>query len=117
MASDVRVSFRGAAGREPEAGLALVLAAGRPWRVPVATRADALLGWYWPATTRGHVVYESRLELARPLLADWSGWSGNWIDLTTAKGLMPGWLSRRCRAWSCPRSALGGLINEYGRAT
>lgn len=27
-------------------------------------------GWYWSATTSGHVVYESRLELARILLAD-----------------------------------------------
>jgi hypothetical protein len=27
-------------------------------------------GWYWCATTGGHVVYESRLELARILLAD-----------------------------------------------
>lgn len=27
-------------------------------------------GWYWSATTGGHVVYESRLELARILLAD-----------------------------------------------
>jgi hypothetical protein len=37
MAGDARVSFRDAAGRESEAGLALVsaevLAAGRPWRV------------------------------------------------------------------------------------
>lgn len=27
-------------------------------------------GWYWSATTGGHVVYESRLELARLLVAD-----------------------------------------------
>ncbi len=27
-------------------------------------------GWYWPATMSGHVVYESRLELARIMLAD-----------------------------------------------
>lgn len=27
-------------------------------------------GWYWSATTGAHVVYESRLELARILLAD-----------------------------------------------
>jgi hypothetical protein len=27
-------------------------------------------GWYWAATTGGHVAYESRLELARILLAD-----------------------------------------------
>ena len=28
------------------------------------------LGTYWCATTAGDVVYESRLELARPILAD-----------------------------------------------
>lgn len=27
-------------------------------------------GWYWAATTGGHVVYESRLELARLIVAD-----------------------------------------------
>jgi len=27
-------------------------------------------GWYWSATVGHHVVYESRLELARLLLAD-----------------------------------------------
>ena len=27
-------------------------------------------GWYWAVTTSGHVVYESRLELARMVLAD-----------------------------------------------
>ena len=27
-------------------------------------------GWYWSATTGAHVIYESRLELARILLAD-----------------------------------------------
>jgi hypothetical protein len=27
-------------------------------------------GWYWAVTTGGHVVYESRLELARIVLAD-----------------------------------------------
>lgn len=27
-------------------------------------------GWYWSSTTGGHVIYESRLELARILLAD-----------------------------------------------
>ena len=27
-------------------------------------------GWYWSATMNGHVVYESRLELARIMLAD-----------------------------------------------
>jgi hypothetical protein len=28
-------------------------------------------GWYWSVTTGGHVVYESRLELARVLLGAW----------------------------------------------
>jgi hypothetical protein len=75
MAGDARVSFRDAAGRESEAGLALVsaevLAAGRPWRVFRWRQGQAhYSGWYWSATTGGHVVYESRLELARLLLAD-----------------------------------------------
>ncbi|WP_228794268.1 MULTISPECIES: TnsA-like heteromeric transposase endonuclease subunit [Nocardia] len=30
-------------------------------------------GWYWSSTTGAHVVYESRLELARILLADRDG--------------------------------------------
>lgn len=75
MTGDVRVSFRDAAGQESEAGLALVsaevLAAGRPWRVLRWRQGQAhYSGWYWSATTGGHVVYESRLELARLLLAD-----------------------------------------------
>lgn len=75
MTGDVRVSFKDAAGRESEAGLALVsaevLAAGRPWRVFRWRQGQAhYSGWYWSATTGGHVVYESRLELARLLLAD-----------------------------------------------
>ena len=75
MAGDARVSFRDAAGRESQARLALVsaevLAAGRPWRVFRWRQGQAhYSGWYWSATTGGHVVYESRLELARLLLAD-----------------------------------------------
>lgn len=75
MAGDARVSFRDAVGRESEAGLTLVsaevLAAGRPWRVFRWRQGQAhYSGWYWSATTGGHVVYESRLELARLLLAD-----------------------------------------------
>lgn len=38
--------------------------------VPMASRSEALLGAFWSATQSGHVVYESRLELARLLLAD-----------------------------------------------
>jgi hypothetical protein len=70
-----RASFRDAAGKESTADLALVraeqLAAGRPWRVFRWRQGQAhYSGWYWSATTGGHVVYESRLELARLLLAD-----------------------------------------------
>jgi hypothetical protein len=70
-----RASFRDAAGKESTADLALVraehLASGRPWRVFRWRPGQAhYSGWYWSATTGGHVVYESRLELARLLLAD-----------------------------------------------
>lgn len=42
-----------------------------PWRTVRAHRGQRHLpGWYWSATTGGHLVYESRLELARLLLAD-----------------------------------------------
>ncbi len=75
MAGDARVSFQDAAGKELTADLALVrvdqLLAGRPWRVFRWRQGQAhYSGWYWSATTGGHVVYESRLELARLLLAD-----------------------------------------------
>jgi hypothetical protein len=75
VTGDARVSVRDAAGRESTADLALVrveqLVAGRPWRVFRWRQGQAhYSGWYWSATTGGHVVYESRLELARLLLAD-----------------------------------------------
>jgi hypothetical protein len=42
-----------------------------PWRRVRSARGQAHYpGWYWSATTGGHVVYESRLELARLLVAD-----------------------------------------------
>ena len=42
-----------------------------PWRSVRSHRGQRHLpGWYWSATTGGHLVYESRLELARLLLAD-----------------------------------------------
>ena len=48
----------------------VVLSAG-PWRTVRSHRGQKHLpGMYWSATTGGHVVYESRLELARLLLAD-----------------------------------------------
>lgn len=44
---------------------------GRPWRVFRWHQGQAhYSGWYWSATMNRHVVYESRLELARLLLAD-----------------------------------------------
>jgi hypothetical protein len=75
MAGGARASFRDADGRESTADLALVraeqLVAGRPWRVFRWRQGQAhYSGWYWSATAGGHVVYESRLELARLLLAD-----------------------------------------------
>jgi hypothetical protein len=42
-----------------------------PWRSVRSHRGQRHMpGWYWSATTGGHLVYESRLELARLLLAD-----------------------------------------------
>ena len=38
----------------------------------MARRAEALLGSYWSATEGRHVIYESRLELARLLFADFA---------------------------------------------
>jgi hypothetical protein len=42
-----------------------------PWRMTRSARGQAHYpDCYWSATTGGHVIYESRLELARLLLAD-----------------------------------------------
>jgi hypothetical protein len=42
-----------------------------PWRSARSARGQAHYpGYYWSATSGGHVIYESRLELARLLLAD-----------------------------------------------
>jgi hypothetical protein len=50
---------------------AAVVLSAVPWRSVRAHRGQRHLpGWYWSATTGGHVLYESRLELARLLLAD-----------------------------------------------
>jgi hypothetical protein len=73
--STVQVSFKDAAGVVQQSRLAVVeagvLVAGRPWRVFRWHRGQAhYSGWYWSATMGRHVVYESRLELARLLLAD-----------------------------------------------
>jgi len=45
--------------------------AASPWRTFRSHRKQRhYSGWYWASTTGGFVVYESRLELARLLLAD-----------------------------------------------
>jgi hypothetical protein len=49
---------------------AQVVTAG-PWRSARSARRQAHYpGYYWSVTAGGHVIYESRLELARLLLAD-----------------------------------------------
>jgi hypothetical protein len=50
---------------------ATVVLSAVPWRSVRSYRGQRHMpGWYWSATTGGHLVYESRLELARLLLAD-----------------------------------------------
>ena len=50
---------------------AAVVLSAVPWRTIRSRRGQRHLpGLYWSATTGGHVLYESRLELARLLLAD-----------------------------------------------
>ncbi|ORT46866.1 TnsA-like heteromeric transposase endonuclease subunit [Frankia sp. KB5] len=45
--------------------------AARPWRTTRSAKGQTHYpGFYWSATTGMHVIYESRLELARLLLAD-----------------------------------------------
>lgn len=75
MITGTQVSVRDAAGEVSTLDLAMVdpawVVVGRPWRVFRWQQGQAhYSGWYWSSTTGGHVVYESRLELARLLLAD-----------------------------------------------
>lgn len=54
-----------------EAVRACDVTAATPWRTFRSHRSQRhYSGWYWSSTTGGHVIYESRLELARLLLAD-----------------------------------------------
>jgi hypothetical protein len=73
--SECRIRYRAATGSVHEADLAGVdfreLTEGCPWRTFRWHRGQAhYSGWYWSSTIGDHVVYESRLELARLLLAD-----------------------------------------------
>ncbi|WP_029539666.1 MULTISPECIES: TnsA-like heteromeric transposase endonuclease subunit [unclassified Rhodococcus (in: high G+C Gram-positive bacteria)] len=73
--SEVAVRFRGDDGAFVDTTLRRLpveeVLAGRPVREFRSWQGRRhYSGWYWSATTGGHVVYESRLELARILLAD-----------------------------------------------
>jgi hypothetical protein len=70
-----KLSYRDADGRERTVTLegvrTQVLTAACSWRTFRSYRGQPFYsGMYWSATMRAHVVYESRLELARLLLAD-----------------------------------------------
>lgn len=72
---NVQLTFKDSAGVVQETELAMArtpdLTGGRPWRLFRWHHGQAhYSGWYWSATMGKHVVYESRLELARLLLAD-----------------------------------------------
>ncbi len=73
--ADALVSLRMADGGEASFLLRQVqgrqVIAAVPWRKTRSARGQAHYpGYFWSATTGGHVIYESRLELARLLLAD-----------------------------------------------
>jgi hypothetical protein len=73
--ADARVSLRMADGGEASFPLHQVQArhvtAAVPWRKTRTARGQLHYpGYFWSATMSAHVVYESRLELARLLLAD-----------------------------------------------
>ena len=75
MPESVTVSLRMADGSQ--SSLPLWQVQGRqviwavPWRAARSVRGQAHYpGSFWSATMSGHVIYESRLELARLLLAD-----------------------------------------------
>lgn len=75
MGSGCVVRWREVSGEESQCVLERAdpvrLGAAAPWREFRSHRGQAHFpGWYWCATTGGHVVYESRLELARLLIAD-----------------------------------------------
>ena len=73
--ADAVVSLRMADGGEASFPLRQVqgrqVVAAVPWRKARSARGQAHYpGYFWSATMSGHVIYESRLELARLLLAD-----------------------------------------------
>jgi hypothetical protein len=90
MLAEVEVRFRRASGNEAVCDLDRLPAddvlGGRPVRAFRWYKGRQFYsGWYWAATTAGLVAYESRLELARILLADFD---------PTVTGLGPDMLRR-----------------------
>ncbi len=75
LPADAVVSLRMADGGEASFPLLQVqgrqVVAAVPWRKARSARGQAHYpGYFWSATTGGHVIYESRLELTRLLLAN-----------------------------------------------
>jgi hypothetical protein len=75
MAVECLVSFKDSSGEVSTLGIgsanAECVVAGMPWRTFRWRQSQAhYSGWYWSATTGRHLVYESRLELAYLLMAD-----------------------------------------------
>jgi hypothetical protein len=71
----LRASYKTADGSEVEIDWAALdaeaVALGKPWRTfPWYLGQRNYSGTYWCATECGHVIYESRLELARLIFAD-----------------------------------------------
>ena len=95
------VSLRMADGGEVHRPLRDVRArqvvAAVPWRGTRSVRGQAHYpGYYWSATTSAHVIYESRLELARLLIADFD-------PAVTAIAAQPFWL----------RAQAGGRVHRH----
>jgi hypothetical protein len=68
-----------------------------PWRGTRSARGQAHYpGYYWSATMSAHVIYESRLELARLLIADFD-------PAVTAIAAQPFWL----------RAHAGGRVRRH----
>jgi hypothetical protein len=67
----LRLADGGEASLPPRQVQGRQVVAAVPWRKTRSARGQAHYpGYFWSATTGGHVIYESRLELARLLLAD-----------------------------------------------
>jgi hypothetical protein len=74
-AAAVKVQYRSASGEAVDTTLDRAALAELTEALPVREfrwhqGQKHYSGWYWSSTMQGHVVYESRLELARILLAD-----------------------------------------------